>query len=69
MKAGLAPAAPVAGCRSARVRSRRGPPEPILRATLDPPRVVVGQQVMLRIELLAPELHDRRSELAGFPAA
>ena len=29
-------------------------PAPILRATLDPPRVVVGQPVMLRIDVLAP---------------
>src|SRR5262245_62192308 len=29
-------------------------PEPILRATLDPPRVVVGQPAMLRIDVLAP---------------
>jgi hypothetical protein len=28
--------------------------EPILRATIDPPRVVVGQQATLRIEVLAP---------------
>src|SRR5262245_64149807 len=29
-------------------------PEPILRATLDPPRVVVGQPATLRIDVLAP---------------
>ena len=40
-----------------------GPPEPILRATLDPPRVVVGQPVMLRIELLAPNYLTRPPNL------
>jgi hypothetical protein len=29
-------------------------PEPILRTTIDPPRVVVGQQTTLRVEVLAP---------------
>src|SRR5262249_44375895 len=29
-------------------------PQPILRATLDPPRVVVGQPAMLRIDVLVP---------------
>ncbi|WP_145669385.1 BatD family protein [Bradyrhizobium stylosanthis] len=31
-----------------------GPPEPIVRAGIDPPRVVVGQPTTLRIEVLAP---------------
>ena len=29
-------------------------PEPILRVTIDPPRVVVGQKATLRIDVLAP---------------
>jgi hypothetical protein len=31
-----------------------GAPEPIVRTTVDPPRVVVGQKMTLRVEVLAP---------------
>src|SRR5262249_38263187 len=39
-------------------------PEPIVRATLDPPRVVVGQPVMLRIDVLVP---NYMTAPPGFP--
>jgi hypothetical protein len=39
---------------SAAVASAQQGPAPILRTTIDPPRVVVGQKTTLRIEVLAP---------------
>ena len=41
-------------------------PTPILRATIDPPRVVVGQKTTLRIEVLAPNYMTAPPELPGF---
>jgi hypothetical protein len=42
------------------------PPEPILRATIAPPRVVVGQATTLRIDVLAPNYMTAPPELPGF---
>src|SRR6185437_3826143 len=41
-------------------------PEPVLRATLDPPRVVVGQKTTLRIDVLAPNYMTSPPELPDF---
>lgn len=41
-------------------------PEPIVQATADPPRVVVGQPVTLRIVVLAPNYMTSPPELPGF---
>jgi hypothetical protein len=41
-------------------------PEPILRVTIDPPRVVVGQKTTLRLEVLAPNYMTVPPELPGF---
>jgi BatD DUF11 like domain len=41
-------------------------PEPIVRVTLDPPRVMVGQRTTLRIEVLAPNYMTAPPELPGF---
>jgi hypothetical protein len=41
-------------------------PEPVLRVTLDPPRVVVGQRTTLQIEVLAPNYLTAPPELPGF---
>lgn len=41
-------------------------PEPVLRVTLDPPRVVVGQRTTLRVEVLAPNYMTAPPELPGF---
>lgn len=41
-------------------------PEPILRVTLDPPRVVVGQKTTLRIDVLAPNYMTAPPDLPGF---
>jgi hypothetical protein len=40
--------------------------EPVLRVTLDPPRVVVGQKTTLRIDVLAPNYMTASPELPGF---
>jgi len=40
--------------------------EPIVRATLDPPRVVVGQKTTLQIEVLAPNYMTAPPELPSF---
>ena len=48
-------------------RSQQGSAgEPILRVTSDPPRVVVGQQTTLRIEVLAPNYMTAPPELPTF---
>ena len=41
-------------------------PEPVLRVTLDPPRVVVGQKTTLRIDVLAPNYMTAPPELPDF---
>ncbi|SDE49570.1 Oxygen tolerance [Bradyrhizobium brasilense] len=41
-------------------------PEPILRVTIDPPRVVVGQAAALRIDVLAPNYMTAPPELPDF---
>lgn len=41
-------------------------PEPIVQVTVDPPRVVVGQPVTLRILVLAPNYMTSPPELPGF---
>jgi hypothetical protein len=41
-------------------------PEPIVQVTTDPPRVVVGQPVTLRIVVLAPNYMTSPPELPGF---
>jgi BatD DUF11 like domain len=41
-------------------------PEPILRASLDPPRVVVGQRTTLRIDVLAPNYMTAPPDVPGF---
>ncbi|HUO00778.1 MAG TPA: hypothetical protein VMU69_31670 [Bradyrhizobium sp.] len=41
-------------------------PEPVLRVTLDPPRVVVGQKTTLQIDVLAPNYMTAPPELPGF---
>lgn len=41
-------------------------PEPVLRMTLDPPRVVVGQKTTLRVDVLAPNYMTATPELPGF---
>ncbi|MHC2333588.1 BatD family protein [Bradyrhizobium sp. USDA 4454] len=46
--------------------AQQNAPEPILRVTLDPPRVVVGQAAMLRIEVLAPNYMTAPPELPDF---
>jgi hypothetical protein len=43
-----------------------GDAEPIVRATLNPPRVVVGQQTTLHIEVLAPNYMTAPPELPDF---
>ena len=48
------------------VAQQAGAPEPIVRVTLDPPRVVVGQQTTLRILVLAPNYMTSTPELPGF---
>ncbi|MBR0896199.1 BatD family protein [Bradyrhizobium tropiciagri] len=46
--------------------AQQSAPEPIVRVTLDPPRVVVGQAATLRIEVLAPNYMTAPPELPGF---
>ncbi len=41
-------------------------PEPIVRSTIDPPRVMVGQPATLRLEVLAPNYMTSPPELPGF---
>lgn len=41
-------------------------PEPILNVSIDPPRVVVGQTALLRVEVLAPNYMTSPPELPGF---
>jgi hypothetical protein len=42
------------------------PPEPIVQVTIDPPRVVVGQQATLHIVVLAPNYMTSPPELPSF---
>ncbi|MGY4480538.1 BatD family protein [Bradyrhizobium sp. USDA 3364] len=46
--------------------AQQNTPEPILRVTIDPPRVVVGQATTLRIEVLAPNYMTAPPELPDF---
>lgn len=41
-------------------------PEPIVRTTIDPPRVTVGQPTTLRVEVLAPNYMTSPPKLPGF---
>ncbi len=41
-------------------------PEPILRMTIDPPRVVVGQKTTLHLDVLVPNYMTAPPELPGF---
>jgi hypothetical protein len=41
-------------------------PEPILKVSIDPPRVVVGQSAMLRVEVLAPNYMTSPPDLPAF---
>ena len=41
-------------------------PEPIVRTTIDPPRVVVGQHTTLRLDVLAPNYMTAPPELPNF---
>jgi hypothetical protein len=43
-----------------------GTPEPIVRTTIDPPRVMVGQPATLRVEVLAPNYMTSPPELPSF---
>ena len=43
-----------------------GVPEPIVRATIDPPRVMVGQPATLHLEVLAPNYMTSPPELPSF---
>jgi hypothetical protein len=47
-------------------RAQTGAPEPIVRMTIDPPRVVVGQKTTLRIDVLAPNYMTTPPELPDF---
>ncbi|WOH80051.1 BatD family protein [Bradyrhizobium sp. BEA-2-5] len=46
--------------------AQQSAPEPILRVTIDPPRVVVGQAAALRIDVLAPNYMTAPPELPDF---
>ena len=46
--------------------SQSSVPEPIVQMTIDPPRVVVGQKTMLRVEVLAPNYMTAPPELPDF---
>jgi hypothetical protein len=41
-------------------------PEPIVRTTIDPPRVMVGQPATLQVEVLAPNYMTSPPEMPGF---
>jgi hypothetical protein len=41
-------------------------PEPIVRTTIDPPRVLVGRPTTLRIEVLAPNYMTAPPEIPSF---
>src|SRR5262245_32069178 len=56
--------AAVAGCSA--WAQQPNAPEPILQVAVDPPRVVVGQPTMLRIDVLAPNYMTSPPELPGF---
>ncbi|WP_426409863.1 BatD family protein [Bradyrhizobium ganzhouense] len=58
----LAAVLPSQGARA----QQAGTPEPIVQVTVDPPRVVVGQQATLRIVVLAPNYMTAPPELPGF---
>ena len=47
-------------------RAQTATPEPILRVVVDPPRVVVGQKTILRLEVLAPNYMTAPPELPDF---
>ena len=51
--------------RTAHARSKPAP-EPVLKVTIDPPRVVVGQNTTLRIDVLAPNYMTSPPELPDF---
>ncbi|KRR19299.1 hypothetical protein CQ14_35330 [Bradyrhizobium lablabi] len=56
----LPPAAPGAFAQQATA------PEPILNVSVDPARVVVGQKVLLQVEVMAPNYMTSPPELPGF---
>ena len=43
-----------------------GAPGPIVNVSIDPPRVLVGQKTLLRVEVLAPNYMTSPPELPGF---
>jgi hypothetical protein len=61
----LLPCAVVALALTA-ARAQTSAPQPVLRTTIDPPRVVVGQKTTLRIDVLAPNYMTRPPELPDF---
>jgi BatD DUF11 like domain len=46
--------------------AQQSAPKPIVRVTIDPPRVVVGQAAMLQVEVLAPNYMTAPPELPDF---
>ncbi|MBX9827420.1 MAG: BatD family protein [Xanthobacteraceae bacterium] len=46
--------------------AQTGPPEPILRVSLDPPKTVVGQQTTLTIDVLAPNYMTKPPVMPDF---
>ena len=44
-------------------------PEPIVRTTIDPPRVMVGQPATLRVEVLAPNYMTSPPEMPASSSA
>src|SRR5262245_28366058 len=47
-------------------RAQTAAPEPMVRMTIEPPRVVVGQKTTLRIDVLAPNYMTTPPELPDF---
>ena len=45
---------------------QNAPPAPIVRTTIDPPRVIVGQPATLRVEVLAPNYMTSPPEMPSF---
>ena len=66
MRAWLAVAILMLGASCDARAEQASAPEPVLRVTLDPPRVVVGQRTTLGVEVLAPNYMTAPPELPGF---
>jgi len=58
----LALMAPLVAARA----QQNAAPEPIVRTTIDPPRVMVGQPATLRLEVLAPNYMTSPPDVPGF---